>query len=146
MPYDSRMHGYCLRCKNPGRNKCIKLCDQAEHYANQDYISQRERLMCDVGSEYSSELELPYIGDLIESFGPLEWNMLRAAGIPDLEIKMLQLFHIEGKSYKEIANIMSGGHIKRGLGENACRVRLQRVRTKLRAFFSIVERENNNEV
>jgi len=139
MPYDSRMHGYCLRCKNPGRDKCTKLCDQAEHYTNQDYVYQRERLMCDVGSEYSSEPELPYIGDLIESFGPLEWNILRAAGIPDLEIKMLQLFHIEGESYRKISQ-------KCCLGVNACKIRLSKARKKLRHFFTIVERENNNEV
>ena len=116
MPYDSRMHGFCLRCKKPGRDKCTKLCDQAEHYANQDYTSSRALSR--------------YIGDVVCDLGPLEWRVMKEAGLSELDIKMLLLFHSDGKSYKEIARICN-------LGVSACDHRLRRARAKLWRFLSI---------
>lgn len=36
------LKGLCDRCRVPGRDKCTKLCPEAEAYADQDYLNQKE--------------------------------------------------------------------------------------------------------
>ncbi len=124
MPYDSRMHGFCLRCKKSGgRNKCTKLCDQAEHYANQDYTSSRALSR--------------YIGNVICDLGLLEWAVMEEAGLSKLDIKMLLLFHSDGLSYAKIAWQLANGPGNLRLTLKAVERRLARARARLRGFLSI---------
>lgn len=44
MPYDSRMHGFCSRCTDPGRDVCTELCSIAAEYVSKGYVGQQEYL------------------------------------------------------------------------------------------------------
>lgn len=116
-----------LSCEGcPKFSKCVKLCEKAERFVNQDYKYQRELPLKRV--IFAKAILLPKTTKFDLPF------------LNPIQNKILTLFYCDGLSYKQIAFRLSGnrkGSLSCGKIDNCIRSAKKRISR----FFHINERE-----
>lgn len=127
----------CQECKK--RDKCVKLCPEAEKYVNRDRVSQRESCHEDYVLDWLNLHVSPHPFSALVSFW--QEDNLNFPFLSPLQNKCLHLFYFEGLSYVEIAFRLSNQY--RQVSSHKVRGQIYRAKQKIREFSSISRRERN---
>ena len=118
----------CTECKKYAT--CTELCEKAENYVSQDHVSQREPTFAECGINNNT----PHSWEELVAY--LNENKIDFPFLTKSENKILHLFYCDGLTCRKIAKAVSGNRSKTKINQNAVRVRLQRLRAKICAFYS----------
>lgn len=140
-----RRESLCPNC--PRWSRCVELCEAANRYVDQDYVSQRDQCYstlpnfdkegkATLNSDFEKIVNSESLFELSELVAYFTAEKLEFECLNQLQNKILHLFHFEGLTYREIAISLSGGKKKRSISESSVKQRLKRIKEKLRHYYS----------
>jgi hypothetical protein len=130
----------CQECKK--KPTCKKLCERAEKWINQDYISQREWIFPHVRDRRKANLNLPLdniyqhtkaphqIDEITSFLNSIEISLV----LTPLQNKCIHLFYIDGFSYKQIAFRLSNQYHQHSSRQIKYQIHL--AKRRIVSFFS----------
>ena len=109
------MKDYCLKCTDPGRENCTKLCERVLWYADQDQVSgfsmtefREHEWQLDKDAMESSLTWAEMIDDSV--LGIEEWHLISGAGLTDQQTQCIWLYFWDDRTLEEIAERLGLNH------------------------------------
>ena len=127
----------CQNCKK--KPTCIKLCERAEKWVNQDYRYQRELCVPEKTLEILEQIRIDKgIHDWKQVASYFSAQKINFPFLTSLQNKILHKFFFEGLQDKQIAFRLSGNR-KGSYSCGAIRKQRSRAYAKIRHFFAIIK-------
>lgn len=122
----------CQDCKK--RETCTGLCARVEKHLDKREVKQHDQTFSEASIYAVDGISDDVYFDILSSVYTEEISEF--SFLSPLENKIVSMFHLQRKTYKEIARALSGGRAKVKLNQRSVKYHLARAKAKIVSFYS----------